>query len=198
MTLTIRPPEKNECVILNQLILMALEELAFDFTQGKNKEQVLERLALLCNTSFTRFDRRYAYVADQEGQVVGAAYAYPGKDLYGLTLNTILALEAKGITYDDKVRAKLLHDKEAYEDEYYIDNLAVFERAQGQGVAKKLIGQMEKDAHLAGFEKISLLAEVNNHKAKILYCGLDYVKEGTFVVMDHTYDHMVKFLKERG
>ncbi len=64
--------------------------------------------------------------------------------------------------------------KEAEADEYFISNVAVLPRYQGQGLGSSMMRQVEAQALELGFRHISLTVEVENERAKSLYARLGY------------------------
>ena len=84
--------------------------------------------------------------------------------------------------------------KEAQDDEYYLDSLAVMEEYRGQGIATALIRRFEAEARVQGNDKVALLAEESNEPAFRLYRKLGYVTEGIVRIHGDDFHHMVKLL----
>lgn len=191
-----RATEKEFDQIL-PLIVMAIEDLANQFTNTLDETVLKERMQAVYNAPETRFSMDYALVIKKnepgfEDIVCGAGFAYPGKDLPHLTLQTIRVCESLGAVYKSSDIEKLLETMEAETDEYYIDNLAIYEAYRGFGLSKKLIEAMEEKGQVLGFEKISILADVHNPKAKSIYNKLGYMEDCIYSVLGHEYDHLVK------
>lgn len=180
---------------VSELILMAIEDLADQFTKAKSSEELRTRLQHLIAVEETRFSAEYGLLIEADGQIAGVGFAYPGKWMTQLTANTLQAMKAIGALYEVDEAAQLLSSKEANSDEYYIDNLAVFEGYRGKGYSRTLIEAFEKRAVEEGYLKIAILADVNNPKAKAIYEKMGYVSDGIFQVLGHRYDHLVKRLK---
>ena len=85
-------------------------------------------------------------------------------------------------------------DKECFKDEFYIDTVSVFEKFQGNGIAKELFIFIEKKAKDLGFKKISLLVDFENQKALKLYEKIGFRKNSILNVSKHNYHHMIKML----
>lgn len=183
-------PEDGSAV--SELIVMAIEDLADQFTKATTKEDLSIRLQMLIGSPETRFFAVYGLVIEDSGEVAGAGFAYSGKAMKALNQNTLVQMKTIGVNYHVEEEARLVASKEANEDEFYIDNLAVFETYRGKGYSRMLIEAFEEKAKSEGFKKISILADLHNPKAKAIYERLGYVSDSVFRVLGHDYDHMVK------
>ena len=85
-------------------------------------------------------------------------------------------------------------DKECFENEFYIDTVSVFEEFRGEGIAKKLFTFIENKAKDLGFQKISLLVDLENIKALSLYEKIGFKKNTILKVSNHDYHHMIKMI----
>lgn len=177
---------------VTELIVMAIEDLADQFTKATTKEDLSIRLQRLIEAPETRFSAAYGLVVEDCGQVAGAGFAYSGKVMKTLTQNMLDQMKHMGVNYHVDEEARLVASKEANEDEFYIDNLAVFETYRGKGYSRLLIEAFEEKAKSKGFNKISILADLHNPKAKAIYERMGYVSDSIFRVLGHDYDHMVK------
>lgn len=190
----LRPMMPRDGHEVSRLIVMAIEDLAEQFTKVTNLEDLYKRLQLIIDAPETRFSAGYGLVVEEDGVIAGAGFAYSGEIIRFLTENMINLMKAEGSNYHVDEEKRLLDSKEAHEDEFYIDNLAVFEDFRGKGYSRLIIQAFERKAREAGFAKIAILADVNNPKAKAIYERLGYVSDSVFRVLGHDYDHMVKLL----
>ena len=195
-TYNIRRAMKEDFEAVFPLICMAIEDLANQFTATSDPEIVKERMWHLYQTSETRFSLEYCLVVEtlvgNKPYVAAAGFAYSGRQIDELTRKTIGVCQFIGATYDRATIARILKEKEAKFDEYYIDNLAVYKDFRGQGLARKLIDAFEEQARTAGFAKVSILADVLNQKAHKVYENLGYRTDAIFHVLGHDYYHLVK------
>lgn len=192
MTYTLRTPESKDCKPVSQLIVMAIEDLAHQFTGAESDDEVFPRMEMLIDADKTRFSKEFAILIEEEKGIAAVGYAYPGKEVKQLTKNSLREMEKQGVKYTEVEKKRLLASKEANDDEFYIDNLAVFKEFRGQGYSKILIEQFEKKALASGYFRISILADVNNPIACSIYKKLGYQEEGIFSVLGHDYTHLVK------
>lgn len=181
------------------LTIMAIEDLAGQFTSSSDPEVIKERMLAAYTSPNTRFSKEYAVIVeavDDNGkrEVAGVGFAYPGRHMRNLTQQTIYACQRVGATYEAEDVQRLLNSKEAQWDEFYIDNLAVYETYRGHGLSKKILATLESEGKQQGFSKISILADINNPKAKAIYEKMGYVPDNIYDVLEHKYHHMVKVI----
>lgn len=188
----LRPMTSKDGDAVSQLIVMAIEDLAEQFTKVVKVEDLYLRLQMLIDTPETRFSAGYGVVIEEDGVVAGAGFAYSGKIIRQLTKNMINLMKEKGAFYHEDEERRLINSKEANEDEFYIDNLAVFKAFRGKSYSRFIIEAFEKRAKEEGFSKISILADLNNPNAKAIYERMGYVPDSVFRVLGHDYNHMVK------
>lgn len=191
---TLRPARPQDAAPVTDLIVMAIEDLANQFTQAVAAEELSNRMQALFHAPGTRFSMAYAWVIEQEGNVAGACIAYPGHAMTELTRQTVSTMVEKGIEYPVDEIHRLCSSREANDDEYYIDNLAVFEAYRGLSYSRLLIEAAESHGRSLGFEKVSILADLTNPKAQAIYEKMGYVQDAIFDVLGHRYAHLVKKL----
>ncbi len=187
-----RTEDKNTVV---DLIIEAIEDLSNTFTGCEDNSMAKQKLKDFYCLPKNRFSYEYCFTAEIDGQVAGSIIAYPGKEMNELNKPLIEQLKEK-FKHDKKIFHKyekdILESREAFDDEYYIDNLAVLQNFRGNGIAKKLICQIEENALIKGYKKISILADIHNNRAFSIYQKLGYIKDCELDVLGHTYHHLVK------
>jgi ribosomal protein S18 acetylase RimI-like enzyme len=186
--------KKEDKTKVAPLIHLAIEDLADIFTQSSKEEVIHLRLEYLIEAQETRFSAEYGLVCEIEGQVVGAGFAYLGSVMKGLTSNSVHTLKQKGVSYASLDIERLLGSREANDDEFYIDNLAVYSNYQSRGIGKSMLEAFEKRAKVLAYNKVSILADVKNQKAKELYSLRGYKETGLVKVLGHEYHHLVKLI----
>ena len=83
-------------------------------------------------------------------------------------------------------------EKECFDDEFYIDSIAVDEKFRGQGLAKELILHSFARAKELGHKKVSLIVDVNKPKVRKFYESLGFKFNTKKIINLHEYDHMIK------
>jgi ribosomal protein S18 acetylase RimI-like enzyme len=194
MIINARQVDQNIVVLL---IHQAIGDLVNIFTASWNMKKALSVMNTLYNTSQTRFSMEHSSIMIEDGVVVGQVMAYPAENMVQLNENTLetVSKQYEGADYEFfLLKNQILKSKEAFEGEYYIDNLAVMPAFRGKGIGSKLIAHVEKSAQEKGYSKVSILADEENDKAYKLYKSLGFVEDTTLKVLGHTYRHMVKNL----
>lgn len=179
------------------LVHQAIDDLVNTFTGEWDMKKALLSMAEMFNTPGNRFSKEYCTIAEREGVVVGEIMAYPADKMSLLNEGVINILRKNFRGTPDELsvlESQIRNSREAFDGEYYIDNLAVMPAFRGQGVGKALIKHAEAIGKEAGYDKISLLAEENNEAAYKIYEKLGYVHDCDLQVLGHTYKHLVKMV----
>lgn len=181
--------------VIAPLITMAIEDLAQQFTGSTTETEATTRLIPLIESPETRFSYTFSIVmTDLQNSILGAGIGYPEDQMSRLTHNTLLRVEQEGHTVDTQLQRQLLAAREAPAGAFYIDNLAVYPHARGKGYASQIIAAFEATARASGFKTISILADLNNPKAKQLYQKCGFVESCIYTVHGHQYTCLVKAL----
>lgn len=194
MIINAREADQNIVVLL---IHQAIGDLVNMFTASWNMRKALSVMNTLYNTSQTRFSMEHSSIMIEDGVVVGQVMAYPSEEMAQLNEKTLetVSKQYEGADYEFfLLKNQILKSKEAFEGEYYIDNMAVMPAFRGKGIGSKLIAHVENVAQEKGYSKVSILADEENDKAYKLYKRLGFVEDATLKVLGHTYRHMVKHL----
>ena len=195
----VRKGEKEDFDQVVPLIIMAIEDLANQITSSADLEIVKERMRAAYNTPETIFSKEYAVIIEandraDKKEIAGAGFAYPGRHIKLLNQRTLEVCQGIGAMYQPEEIQRLVNSKEAEPDEFYIDNLAVYENYRGKGISKKILTSFESKGKEQGFEKISILADINNAKAKSIYEKSGYVADDIYELLGHKYHHLVKLV----
>ena len=130
---------------------------------------------------FRQSDNRFSYqniqLAALHSEVVGLVLSFGGREEIRLNAAVGSWLE-----------------REAQDDEWYIDALAVLKQWSHRGIGTRLLQSAEQQAYQHHYAKIALHVEVDNHEALNLYTHLHYVVTGQTVLYQRRYVRMVKIL----
>jgi ribosomal protein S18 acetylase RimI-like enzyme len=85
--------------------------------------------------------------------------------------------------------------REAQDDEWYIDALAVLENWGHKGIGTQLVQAAEQQARQRHYPTIALHVAQENTQALDLYTQLRYVITGQTLLYQHPYVRMVKTLE---
>ena len=136
-----------------------------------------------------RYSHERVRVLEEEGVVLAAILAYPGREEPALAAATLAWLRER-----DPSRA-LHHPSESTPDEYYLDALAVAPSQRGRGLAARMIEAACAEASAAGHTRVGLLVDQAKPGVKQLYRKLGFAVDGECVLAGHRHEHMVKPLR---
>jgi len=166
------------------LIVQAMEDLACFFANTKEPEMAIPLFEHFFQLPANQYSYENTLVYKNNGQIVGSITGYDGA-LLDSYREPFLNYISKYYTTKN-----ISLEKETQKGEYYIDTLSVSPSHQGHGIGSKLIVAMKDIAVKKGLDKIGLLVDKNNLKAKQLYSDLDFVAVGEKKVAGSSYVHM--------
>jgi ribosomal protein S18 acetylase RimI-like enzyme len=138
----------------------------------------IERLQHFFRQDGNRFSYQNTRVADQGSEVVGLVLSFGGRDEARLNAAIGSWLE-----------------REAEDDEWYVDALAVFSNWGRKGIGTLLLQSAEQQARQHHSPKISLNVAQGNKQALDLYAHLHYVATQQTFLYQRPYVRMVKTLE---
>jgi ribosomal protein S18 acetylase RimI-like enzyme len=125
-----------------------------------------------------RFSHTLTQAADLDGQMAGLLLAYPSDQDIALTLPLGgLLLKEYGLAGALGVVGRgisLAGGKEHDRGEYYIAHVATLPQFRGRGAATSLLQHAETRARELGLRKCSLIVDLGNETARLLYARLGY------------------------
>lgn len=181
--------------VVTLIVHSAIGDLVNIFTGSWEIKAALAQMAKLYTTPDTRFSKEHCSIIEREGVVAGGIVSYPAEDMYRLNAGVVRVMKDHFKGAPDELallQRQIMDSKEAFDDEYYIDSLAVLPVFRGQGLAKALIVHAEAKGKTAGYKKVSILAETDNDNAYNIYKKLGYVHDCDLQVLGHSFRHMVK------
>lgn len=185
--MNIRKAEKKDVKGIIPLLIMALDEMKTIFSGCENEEEIAAKY----EEFFLLEEGRYSYknfnVCEDKNEIAGIIVVYYSDDREKLDNVLLRELNKNGVI-------KKEFEKEFYENEYYIDSLAVKSNHQGRGIAKRLMEFAEKNGRTLGHEKMSLLVHSEKEKPYSIYKKMGYEEDTKIVAYGETYRHMAKKL----
>ena len=138
----------------------------------------IERLEHFFRQDGNRFSYQNIQLAEQGSEVVGLVLSFGGRDEARLNAAVGSWLE-----------------REAQDDEWYVDALAVFSNWGGKGIGTRLLQTAEQQARQHNYTKIALNVAQENEQALHLYQHLHYVVTQETFLYQRPYVRMVKTLE---
>ncbi|MCP1222961.1 GNAT family N-acetyltransferase [Sebaldella sp. S0638] len=183
----IRKAEKRDVKGAAALLITALDEMKTVFSGYSDEKEILSKL----EEYFLLEEGRYTYknfaVCEIDGNIAGVIVVYYSDEGEKLDRVMLEDLKKRGIIRNS-------FEKEFYENEFYIDSVAVSPEYQGRGIAKELIKYAENEGREHGYEKMSLIVHGDKEKAYSIYKKIGYEEDSEITVYGENYTHMVKKL----
>ncbi len=139
----------------------------------------IERLEYFFRQDGNRFSYQNIQVADQSSEVVGLVLSFEGRDEARLNAAVGSWLQ-----------------REAQDDEWYIDALAVLKNWSHKGIGTRLLQIVEQQARQHHYPKIALHVAQGNKEALDLYAHLHYVVTRQTFLYQRPHVRMVKTLED--
>ncbi|MCR8632651.1 GNAT family N-acetyltransferase [Paenibacillus radicis (ex Xue et al. 2023)] len=184
--MTIRPAQLTDASATVRLLFNAIKDIGYQLTGGVTEQEVIERLTSFYEQKGNRFSYTNYLIKEMNEQAAGMILCYHGSQAETIDKPIIDQLRRM------KNEPNLTIDKEADEDEYYIDALAVSPEWGGRGFGTELITAAEQHARQLGYKKIALNVEQYNERAVSLYKKLGYATDKETQINKKTYYHMIK------
>jgi ribosomal protein S18 acetylase RimI-like enzyme len=138
----------------------------------------IEHLQRYFSQEGNRFSYQNIQVAAQRSQVVGLVLSFGGRDEVRLNAAVGGWLE-----------------REAEDDDWYVDALAVLENWGRRGIGTRLLRRAERQARQHHYPRIALHVAPGNKEALALYTKMHYVVTRQAVFYERPYMRMVKWLE---
>ena len=180
----IKNAQKQDAKICIKLLNLAMEDIAYKLSGYDDPVKSDEILEKFFKSETNRLSYKNVYVYKLDDVIIAAMCAYFGGDAWQLDREISQHLKALG--KDAQI------EKECFDDEFYIDSIAVDEKFRGQGLAKELILHSFIKAKELGHKKVSLIVDVNKPKVRKFYESLGFKFNTKKIINLHEYDHMIK------
>ena len=180
----IKNAQKQDAKICIKLLNLAMEDIAYKLSGYDDPVKSDEILEKFFESETNRLSYKNVYVYKRDEQIIAAMCAYFGGDAW--QLDSEISQHLKALGKDAQI------EKECFDDEFYIDSIAVDEKFRGQGLAKELILHSFAKAKELGHKKVSLIVDINKPKVRKFYESLGFKFNTKKIINLHEYDHMIK------
>jgi ribosomal protein S18 acetylase RimI-like enzyme len=186
--INIRAAKKEDAQTAIPLFVTVHSGFATMLAGVMSEQDVLATLIQFFQTDRNRLSYQHTLVAEGEPGIVGLLLAYHGSQAPDLDrpLNAYMRSVCKN--------PALTLDREAREDEFYIDTVVVASTFANQGIGTKLLGAAEEWAQRLHYNKLSLNVYIENEGAYRLYQRLGYSVSEEISIANRRYFHMTKYL----
>ena len=180
----IKNAQKQDAKICIKLLNLAMEDIAYKLSGYDDPVKSDEILEKFFKSETNRLSYKNVYVYKRDEQIIAAMCAYFGGDV--AKLDREISQHLKALGKDAQI------EKECFDDEFYIDSIAVDEKFRRQGLAKELILHSFAKAKELGHKKVSLIVDINKPKVRKFYESLGFKFNTKKIINLHEYDHMIK------
>ena len=180
----IKNAQKQDAQICIKLLNLAMEDIAYKlsgYDDHVKSDEILEKFFV---SETNRLSYKNVYVYKRDDVIIAAMCAYFGGDV--AKLDREISQHLKALGKDAQI------EKECFDDEFYIDSIAVDEKFRRQGLAKELILHSFAKAKELGHKKVSLIVDINKPKVRKFYESLGFKFNTKKIINLHEYDHMIK------
>lgn len=180
----IKNAQKQDAKICIKLLNLAMEDIAYKLSGYDDPVKSDEILEKFFKSETNRLSYKNVYVYKRDDVIIAAMCAYFGGDAW--LLDREISQHLKALGKDAQI------EKECFDDEFYIDSIAVDEKFRRQGLAKELILHSFAKAKELGHKKVSLIVDINKPKVRKFYESLGFKFNTKKIINLHEYDHMIK------
>ena len=185
MNLVVRQATAQDAQQIAPLIYEAIGDIAGRLTGALEDKEILSGLETLVQGEDSRHSYLHTYVTCEKEIILGMIVLYDGKTGKNLDDRLMKQLQEKhGSSYRI--------DREAHDEEYYIDTICVAPEARGRGIGTMLLHFAEQQAQKQGYNRLSLNVETKKTKARRLYEREGFVVTEPWEIIGEPFYHMVK------
>lgn len=179
----IRKAKLKDAQAIATLLLLAMEDIVYQFINTKNKEQATAFLLHFIKQENNQYSYQNCLVAAEKEQIIAAVNSYDGAKLIELRIPIIQYIQ-------DHFNANFWPEDETQAGEYYIDSLGVDPNQQGKGIGSKLLSFLILEYVTQNKQCLGLLVDDENSEAKKLYLKLGFKSVGKKTLVGKTMEHL--------
>jgi ribosomal protein S18 acetylase RimI-like enzyme len=182
-SMQIRKATVSDAQPIAQCLLMAMEDLVYEFIGFRDPEKALDFMFHFTQQKMNQYSFENCWVACNENQVVAAVNVYNGAKLHQLRQPV---LDYLTLNY----KRNFVPEDETQEGEYYIDTLGVLPEFRSKGIGSGLLQFLISKYVEKQGKTLGLLVDCDNPKAKQLYLKLSFKTVGYKTLMSKTMEHL--------
>jgi ribosomal protein S18 acetylase RimI-like enzyme len=179
----IRLAQTEDAPAIAALLMLATGEVILRLLGEKNQTEAEALLLYFIQRPSNQYSYENCYVAEENGEIIGALLAYDGALLEALR-NPVL----NHIREHFNPEASLEDETEA--GEFYIDSIGISPNHQGKGVGSRLLQHLIQDKVFEEGHTLGLLVDKTNPAAKKLYLKLGFQPVGEKTLLGIELEHL--------
>lgn len=179
----IRKATPEESKFIAPLILLAMEDIAYEFIGIRSAGKALQWLNNLVKMEGNQYSFENCWVGISGAEIKAVAVVYDGGDLAKLrkpVAALIRNMFGRDFNPEDETQA----------GEYYIDSVGVHPDRQGEGIGTEMFEFLINTYVNERKQTLGLLVDKDNPKAKRLYLSLGFDLVGEKTLAGKTLEHL--------
>ena len=181
--MNIRKAKPEDANAIATYILLAMEDIVYEFIGEKSHEKAIQFLINLISKKTNQYSYENCCVIEIEHEVAAVAVVYDGGKLQKLRMP--VAQEIKSMFNRD-----FNPEDETEAGEYYIDSIGVNPLRQGKGLGSKLLQFLIDEYVVKRNGTLGLLVDKDNPNAKKLYLKLGFEPVGEKILVGKGMEHL--------
>lgn len=181
--MVIRKAQQEESEIIASYLMLAMEDIVYNFIGEASTEKALVLLNSLTREQGNQYSYENCWLAESEEEIVGAALVYDGARLQ--ELREPVARKVQSLFNRD-----FNPEDETQPGEYYIDCVAVNPRQQGKGIGSQLFRFLIEEYTERRNGILGLLVDKDNPNAKKLYLKIGFELVGEKTLTGKAMEHL--------
>ena len=179
----IRKALPEDAISIANLLLLAMEEIIYEFIGEANKEKAIALLTHFAKNADNQYSYQNCYVMESGKVIIAAVNIYDGAKLHEYRQPI-----ADYITTQFKKELKVEDETQA--GEFYIDSIGVSQSFQGKGIGSEILKYLIHEYVICGKHTIGLLVDEKNIYAKKLYLKLGFYSVNHILLSGKKMDHL--------
>lgn len=179
----IRKALPEDASSIANLLLLAMEEIIYEFIGEPNKGKAIAFLTYFAKTTNNQYSYQNCYVMERDGVIIAAVNVYDGAKLHAYRQPI-----ADYIAIQFKKELKVVDETQA--GEYYIDSIGVSASFQGKGIGSEILKFLIHEYVICGKYTLGLLVDEENEPAKKLYLKLGFYGVNHILLTGKKMEHL--------
>lgn len=180
--------QPEDCVEAYQLIKMVYRHYSLRIQAYLDEASFDDLIIYTMKKKYYRYGYNHGIAIRDKGEMVAVAYAYPGLNEPFIDHPLMVSCYEKGLDIPD--RAIIATQREALDDEYYLDVLVTKSGFEGRGYGTRLLKELIQIGKGINYKKITLNCEKENTRAYALYQHLGFRSCQEIMVAGKPHYHM--------
>ncbi|MCL2413433.1 MAG: GNAT family N-acetyltransferase [Bacteroidales bacterium] len=186
--MTIRKAKLEDSKAVADYIMLAMEEIVYQFIGRDAKEEATQFMENLVRKTANPYSYENSWVVDIDGDIAAAGVVYDGAKM--LELRKVVGQDIKAVFGEELYQRYINSEIETEAGEYYIDCVGVSPNHQGKGIGSKIF-QFLIDEYVHNRKGIlGLLVDKDNPNAKKLYLKLGFEIVGEKTLTGKEMEHL--------